>query len=319
MLFLRLNPNQSLKMKSYPVLLKLLLLLLPLLSVAQDEKNEVDIIPHWEKGEQHKVLIKNTTTDIAHQKTNQYISTFNANFTVVEKNDDDYIIEWVVTSAKLAPADKILENVVFASLVNQKIVIQFSDYGKFIKLLNEDELRKEANKTLDKIIATTPDQNYKLLLNGAKKVIMTKQGLESIMLKPIKFYHYCYGHHFKLNEEMAGNVLIPNALGGTPFDAVEKVKLTAIDQQKSICRIESSKIADGATITKIVKDFFIKNNKGEAKEIEKQFGNNDLESSEAVIHEINFNTGTVQKASFKRKVNLGVYNRTALSEIQSID
>lgn len=306
-------------MKSYNIFLKLIFLFLPFLSVAQNEKTEIDIYPHWEKGEQHKVLIRNTTTDIVHQKSNQYTSTFNANFIILEKNDDNYVIEWVVKSSKLATNDKILENVVLAKLENQKLKMQFSNSGRFIKLLNEDEVRAEATKTLNKVIKVTADQNYKMLLNGAQRVIMTKQGLESIILKPIKFYHYYYGVHLKLNEEMADNVMIPNALGGAPFDAVEKVKLTAIDEQKSTCRIEGSKIADGAAVTKLVKDFLTKNNKGEAKEIEKQFGNNKFESSETIIHEINFNTGTVQKASFKRKVNLGVYNRTALSEIFSAD
>lgn len=306
-------------MKPYPIFIKLFLVLLPFLSAAQNEKTEVDIYPHWEKGEQHKVFLKNTTTDIVNQKSNQYISTFNASFKVLEKNDDEYLIEWTFTNAKLAINDKTLENVILANLVNQKIEMRFSNYGKFIKLVNEDELRTEVDKTIDKATAATHDQNYKLLLNVAKRAVITNKGLESIILKPIKFYHYCYGNSFKLNEEAVNNVLIPNALGGAPFDALEKVKLTNIDQQKSTCRIESSKVADGVALTKAIKEFFIKANKSESKTIEKQFGTNEFESSEATVYEINFETGTVKKASFKRKVNLGIYNRTSLNEIQSVD
>lgn len=67
-------------MKSYPILLKLLLLLLPFLSVAQSEKTELDIYPHWEKDEVHKISLKSTTTDIANKISIQYISNFEGYF-----------------------------------------------------------------------------------------------------------------------------------------------------------------------------------------------------------------------------------------------
>ncbi|SDG29096.1 hypothetical protein SAMN05421827_10511 [Pedobacter terrae] len=81
-------------MRPYPIVLKILLVLLPFLSVAQNEKTEVDIYPHWEKGEVHKISLKSTTTDIVNKKSLQYTSTFNANFKVLEKNDDEYLTEW---------------------------------------------------------------------------------------------------------------------------------------------------------------------------------------------------------------------------------
>ncbi len=307
------------KMKSYSIFLKLLLLFLPILSVAQSEKTDIDIFPHWEKDEIHKISLKSTTTDIANKITLQYSSTFSANFKVLEKNKDEYLIEWTFTNAKLASTDKVVENILLANLINKKIRIKFSSYGKFISLVNEDELRTAADKTIDKLMATTSNQSYKILLTSAKRIISTPQGIESAILKPIKFYHYCFGHSYKLNEEIVNNVLVPNAIGGAPFNAIEKVKCRSIDQQKSTCTIESSKIADGPALTKAVKDFFIKNNKNQAQTIEKQFSNNNYEVSESTEHEINFKTGTIIKASFKRTVNLGVYNRTSLNEIQSAD
>ncbi|SDC68427.1 hypothetical protein [Pedobacter soli] len=306
-------------MKSYSIFLKFLLIFLPFLSVAQSEKAAVDIYPHWEKDEIHKISLKSTTTDIANKVTLQYSSTFNANFKVLEKNDDEYLIEWTFTDAKLASNDKIVENILLANLVNKKIRIKFSSYGRFISLVNEDELRTVADKTIDRLMATTSNQSYKMLLTSAKRLISTPQGIESAIIKPIKFYHYCFDHSFKLNEEFVNNVLVPNAIGGAPFNAIEKVKCKNIDQQKSTCIIESSKIADGVALTKAIKDFFIKNNKNQAQTIEKQFSNNNYEVSESTQHEINFETGTVLKASFKRKVNMGVYNRTSLNEIQSAD
>jgi hypothetical protein len=150
-------------------------------------------------------------------------------------------------------------------------------------------------------------------------MIVSKQGLEIALLKYIKLYNFSFGYEYKTNFEKVNNVKFPNPLGGEPFDAVEKVKLIGVDNKTSICKIETSKIVEGEILTKSVMDFLKRNNKDKIKEIEQEFGNKIFEITENSMQELNFEKGILLKSSFKRKMNLGIQNRTVLMEIEAVE
>lgn len=99
----------------------------------------IDIYPHWERGEVHSVSIKSTTTDIVKEKPVIYLSTYNANFKVLEKSEAEYLVEWTYTDSKTAYQEPIVENNILAKLLNVKITIRLSNFGQFIELVNVEE------------------------------------------------------------------------------------------------------------------------------------------------------------------------------------
>lgn len=309
-------------MKLNRILLNITILSISFLSFGQNETlktSEIEIIPHWKKNEVHSIIIKSTTTDIVKEKPFTYLTTFNANFKVLEKSETEYLVEWNYTNSILADKEPNFENNILAKLLNIKFEIKLSNYGKFIELVNVDEIRIASNKAIDELNTKETNPNMKVQYNGVKQMIVSKQGLEIALLKYIKLYNFSFGYEYKTNFEQVNNVKFPNPLGGEPFDAVEKVKLISVDNKTSICKIETSKIVEGEILTKSVMDFLKRNNKDKIKEIEQEFGNKIFEITENSMQELNFEKGILLKSSFKRKMNLGIQNRTVLMEIEAVE
>lgn len=308
-------------MKLNRIALVVLLMLISVLSFGQNvatKTSSIDVLPHWKENDVYPVLIKSTTTDILKQTSKVYLTTFNANFKVLEKNEKGYLVEWVYTNSKIADKEPNVENNILAKLQNVKIEIRLSNVGKFIELVNVDEIRKASNKAIDELITKETNPNMKVLYNGAKQMFVSKQGLEIGLLKQIKLYNFSFGYSYKIDYEQINNVKFPNPLGGEPFDAVEKVKLINVDFQNSICKIQTSKIVDGKVLSKSVMEFLKQNDKSHSKEIDQAFGNYNFEITENSFQELNFEKGILKKTSFNRKINLGFQNRTVLLEIEAI-
>jgi hypothetical protein len=309
-------------MKLNRIILNITLLSISFLSFGQNEisnSSKIEIIPHWKKNETHSIIIKSTTTDSVKEKLFTYSTTFNANFKVLENSDTEYLVEWNYTNSILADKDPNFENNILAKLQNIKFEIKLSNFGKFIELVNADEIRRVANKAIDELNAKEVNPNMKVQYNGVKQMIISKQGLEIALLKYIKLYNFSFGYKYKTNFEQINNVKFPNPLGGESFDAIEKVKLISVDNKNSICKIETSKIVEGAVLTKSVMEFLKRNNKDHSKEIEQEFGNKIFEITENSMQELNFEKGILLKSSFKRKMNLGIQNRTVLMEIEAVE
>lgn len=149
-------------------------------------------------------------------------------------------------------------------------------------------------------------------------MIASKQGSEIALLKQIKLYNFSFGYQYKIDFEQINNVKFPNPLGGETFDAVEKVKLVNVDFKNSICTIETKKNVDGKILTRSVLEFLKRNNKDHIKEIEHEFGNAVLEITENSTQTLNFEKGILLNSSFKRIINLGIQNRTLLTEIEAV-
>ncbi|MDX2045454.1 MAG: hypothetical protein SFU87_01630 [Chitinophagaceae bacterium] len=282
--------------------------------------NSVDVIPHWKKDETHSVKIKSTTTDAVNGNAANYLSLFDAKFKVIEATESGYKVEWVYTTSKLADNDPTIENQIIARLLKTKILFKLSNVGQFVELINTDEVRNAAGKAIDELIANSASNpSMNIQYQGAKQLIASKPGLEAAVLKQIKFYNFSFGFTYRLNQVQTNNIKFPNPLGGQPFDAIEKVQLTKLDNKNSICITETNKIIDGNTLKAAIIDYVRKASKADTKTIEEQISKSNLEMSENSMQQIEFSKGIIQKSYFKRVMHLGFQNRTTLLEIETAD
>lgn len=291
---------------------------LTIASYGQNE-NSVDVTPHWKNNETHSVKIKSTTTDNNNGKAQNYLSTFDAKFIVKEASDSGYKVEWTYTNTKLADNEPVLENQIVAKLTNTKLLIKLSDVGRFVELINAAEVKVVANKAVDELIAnsaTNPTMNAQY--KAAKQLVATKQGLEIIILKQIKFYNFSFGFNYKLNFVQTNNIKFPNPLGGQPFDAIEKVQLTKLDNKNSVCTIETNKVIDEKVLKSSVIDYVKKATNSNPQAMD-EMNKASLEMTESTMQQIDLSKGLIQKSFFKRVMNLGFQNRTTLLEIETAD
>ncbi len=282
-------------------------------------ESSVNVTPHWKNNETHSVIIKSTTTDINKGKVVNYLSTFDAKFIVKEVSDSGYKVEWTYTNFKLADNEPVLENQIVGKLINIKLLIKLSDVGRFVELINADEVKVIANKAVDELIAgsaSNPTMNAQY--KSAKQLIASKQGLEIAILKQIKFYNFSFGFNYKLNLIKTNNIKFPNPFGGQSFDAVEKVQLTQLDTKKTVCTIETNKIIDANVLKESVISYVTKATNSNPQAIE-EMNKANLEIAEKTMQQIDFSKGIIQKSFYKRTMNLGFQNRSTLLEIETLD
>lgn len=292
---------------------------IPAIASYGQTENSIDVMPHWKNNETHFVKIKSTTTDNNNGQLQTYLSTFDAKLTVKEASDSSYKVEWIYTSSTLADNEPVLENQIVAKLINTKLLIKLSDVGRFIELINVDEVKIITNKIVDELIANSaanPTMNVQY--KAAKQLIASKQGLEIAILKQIKFYNFSFGFNYKLNFVQTNNIKFPNPLGGQPFDAVEKVQLTKLEPKNSVCTIETSKVIDGKTLKTTVIEYVKKATNSNLQAIE-EMNKVNMEMTENTMQQIDFSRGIVQKSFFKRTMNFGFQNRVTLLEIDTAD
>jgi hypothetical protein len=282
-------------------------------------QNSIDLIPNWKSDETHSVKIKSSTTDNNNEKTENYLSTFDAKFIVKEASDNGFKVEWTYTGSKLAENDPVLENQIVGKLTNAKLFIRLSDVGQFVELINADEVKLATNKAIDELISlSSANPMMNAQYKSAKQLISTKQGLEIAILKQIKFYNFSFGYNYTLNSIQTNNIKFPNPLGGQPFDALEKVKMTSLDMKNSICTIETTKVIDGKTLKASVIEYVKKATNSNQQAID-QMNKANLEMTESTMQQIDFSKGIVKTSYFKRIMNFGFQNRTTLLEIETID
>lgn len=70
----------------------------------------VSLIPHWGKGENHSIKIKNTAINTDNGKSKIFVSLFDAQFKIIEASADGYVVEWEYTRSKLNVNDPEAEN-----------------------------------------------------------------------------------------------------------------------------------------------------------------------------------------------------------------
>ena len=289
-------------------------------STSHSQSNDgtsVNVIAQWKKGESHNIQVSCSTTDIE-KDTKNFLSVFDAAFKVAEETETNYMVEWTYTKAKLADNEPNIENVILAGLVNVKFVVKLSEYGAFIELANLNDVKVAASKVVDKLINETTNKVMNQQFNGIRPLLETRQGLETLLLKHIKLHILVYGFNYKLGELKTNNLKYPNAFGGQPFNAVEKVQVSKLDTKDSSVVIESKKIVDGEELKNAIINYLKKNPNVDQKMIDGMVSGT-LEMSDTSRHQVSFSRGTIQSAYYKRVINAGIQNRTLVVEVKQIN
>jgi len=282
-------------------------------------QSEVTITPAWKVGEKHTVKIKNTTITERAGSTATYVTTWDAQFTLVSAADTGYTVEWLYTNCQATPNDPAPENQVIAKLLNVKLLIKLDARGRFASLLNANEVRAAADKIVDGIIAGyAGNPPAATQFKAVKQLIITNQGLEIALLKQIKFHQFSFGYTYQLNHVQTNNLKFPNPLGGEKVDAVEHVELTKLNAANHTCTVETNKTVDSKQATAMVIDYVKKASTMDAKTIEAEIGKQHIEVSESTMQQINYITTLVIKSFFKRTMDFGFQNMVTLLEIETV-
>lgn len=280
----------------------------------------VSLIPHWKKGENHSIKIKNTAISTVNGKSKTFVSLFDARFEIIEVSANGYVVEWEYTQSNLNGNDPEVENHIIDKLLGVKILFKLSEGGRFVELLNVEDIRAKADKIIDELIVKNINKASPMnaLYKIAKQLITSKQGLEIALLKPIKMCNFFWGDILKLNYLYTAKTKLANPLGGQLNDAVENVKMTKLDYTDSTCVIENNKVTDATNLKNSVINSIEKLSSVNSQK-DKEIRNEDVEISESTMQQINFSKCIIRKSFYKRDLKWASHNRSKIMEIETVE
>lgn len=175
--------------------------------------NEITYSPNWVVGESASYTIVKTSTNA------KYFTTSHVNIKVIEKNSSGYVLESkfgdvepsseykelpIKTQALLADINKIT--------INQVIRYKINNNGTFQEILNADELRDSANKSLDLIVNELPEGSDKeAIKNIGQKMIQNGSVIKNISMELGSLHSdFICGRRFNIGQKYFAEVQTPN-------------------------------------------------------------------------------------------------------------
>jgi hypothetical protein len=272
----------------------------------------VDIVAKWKVNDVFPVQFTSEITDSRGSQKVFTKSIFDSKFTVNQVDDSQISITWIYSAAKMDVKENNLENIIISKILNQPLKIKLSETGKYDSLENTSEIKNSINKILGNELAKTSDETKKAVLNIAKNLVKTDEGVALLVTKNIKAYLFSFGYQFIENKSETHDLEISNPFGGENFLATETVEMTSVNEDQRTCIIKTKKVGNGDQLKISVVEALKKANAKNAKKIDAEIGNAALEFSENTEHIIDYDKGIVNKGFFKRTMNFGFQNRVQL-------
>jgi hypothetical protein len=283
--------------------------------------SSVVLFPHWKKGEVHTLVIKTATEETTEGKTKSSMTRFNAKFTILTRDTSGYIMEWVYTAADLPSNELSVENVLLSSLLNQKFLYKLSLTGKFIEMLNYDSMKIVFDLAIEALLKKNGDnQARQISLTAVKQMMTSRKNMEIVLFKQIKFYNLSFGYKYKTHFVQTNQLVMPNALGGKPFNATEKIQLTSLDTVSKICIIErKTEIDDSIALKNQIFEYVQRIDKEDSAMIARKLGSFSSEFTQKSSQTIQYAKGILLHSKFQMIMNFGFENRSSVLEIETVD
>ncbi len=209
----------------------------------------LSFIAYWQKGDTRKFKVTKKqqqykNDELTKNSTNAYV----VNFKVLDADKKSYLIEWTfentLISSNQMPADffKGLEKYRYLT-----IKYRTDENGTFQEILNWKEFAGLMNELFDKIPAGMPQkeaENFKKVMVPLRQMYTSREGIEELVLKEIKYFHWPFGVQFAVNDTLTYEESLPNMMGGDPVKAKGSMYFEQVDFRKSTCRFINELVLD---------------------------------------------------------------------------
>lgn len=187
-------------------------------------KNNDEIIysPNWVIGESASYTLVQKSTK------NNYFATSHVNIKVIEKTKSGYVLEWKAGDVEISPEYKELPMETQALLdASSKIIIdqvvryKTNNNGTFQEIVNVDEIRNSANRSLDIIVNGLPEDPDKEKFKDVRQKMMQDDSVIKNPSKELASLHsdFICGRAFHIGQKYSAEVQMPNIFDPSlPFE-----------------------------------------------------------------------------------------------------
>lgn len=279
----------------------------------------IQIIPQWEIGESHIVNFSSLTQDSSRESKKESTTSFQIRFSILDKSDSGYKIEWIYLNSQLDASEMNPENFLFHCLVGEKIIFSLSSSGNVGKLLNRTEIKARFNSRIDSLLRGS-EGNISVVekIKMIKQVVISDDAFQLLVEKHISFYTSLYGGTYSTDSAAAEIVEVPSLFGGNPYKATRKRRVTELNKENKICSIISETIVDTKYLAQEINEFLKKDNNidSNSRAIVSKYK---LTFSEIAFRQYNFGNGIILMATYKRTMKLGLQNRVTIWRMETVN
>jgi hypothetical protein len=283
--------------------------------ISQTDTTKVSFVAYWSLGDSYDFKVSKIKQEwkenqLKKDEKQEYI----ANFTVIDSTETSYTIRWTFEN-NLENTYKIPQELLdkFSKYKLTEIEYKTSELGEFIEILNWQQVSEIMMNMIDDIVEvlSEDDENKKETLTNAmnplKSVYSSKEGIESIVLKELQYFHFPMGVEFDTTEPLFYEDELPNFFGGNPIKADAKLYFDKVDFEEGFCVLHQEMTLNPDDTITMLKDFFTQA-KLNGDEMEKAMKTAEIKINDKNTYEYYFDPGVPHKIETHREAIININN-----------
>lgn len=292
----------------------LLSLLFTTVIFSQADTTKISFVAYWSVGDSYDFNVtKSTQQWKKNELTKDQKQNYKANFTVIDSTADSYTIKWSFENKmaeSLAIPNEFKQELTEFS--NIEVIYKTSELGDFLEIVNWEEISGVMTSTFDKILnLSSKDDDSKEMLNRIlqpiKQIYSSKEGIESLVLKEIQYFHFPMGLEYDITVPIEYEEEIPNMFGGKPIKANGIVHFEDVDIDGGFCVVKQELSLDPKDTSKMLQTIF-KTMKLNNKELKNAFKNSNITITDTNIYEYYFYPGIPHRIETTRESIININN-----------
>lgn len=214
------------------------------------EDSTVQVVSYWDKGEKQNYAISLEKIKLKDGDTTaKELITYEVEVSVIDSSKNSYTVQWDYKNFETNQVDDLTQALTKLNK-NMKVVYKTDELGNFLEVVNWKDIRDYNQKSiavLKKKYSNIPEIDK--IIKQVENNFNSKEAIESVSIKDIQQFHSFHGGKYKLQEELAEKIKVPNLLTGVPFDADFSLYLDEINEADNNFIIRSSQVVDSTQLT----------------------------------------------------------------------
>ena len=235
-------------------------------SVASADEKAIKLVPRWKKGETHQYVRTKTRTTTNEGRTLVGAKgSTDVTIEVLEAGREGYLLGWkfgeTTTDDPRVAGSPLLKRI--SNLVKGiQFQLKLDSKGAFKGVKNVEQLKKQFTGVIDFVVTAgkkegVSDAQLKRIRAGVEAMLLSKQGIEGVMVKEPRIFLMAFGGEFSESHVLTGQSELQLPIGGLKVAAVVEYRVKSFDKSKDRLVISYTQRIDpkegAAKITEMLK------------------------------------------------------------------
>ena len=285
------------------------------LSFSQIDSTKIPFVAYWSIGDSYNFKVSKIKKqwkdgNLTKNEEQSYI----ANFTVIDSTENSYTVNWSyendLVNTYNIPKELISK---FSKYKLTEIKYKTSELGDLLEIINWQEVGEIMNNMFNDLIEVLGENDEEktnalnLAMQPFKQAYSAKEGVESLVLKEIQYFHFPMGLKYDITEPITYEDELPNMFGGEPIKADAKLYFENVDFEEGFCVLKQEMHLNEDDTKKMLKQLFFQ------MQIDEKGMKNALKTATVKIDDKNtyeyyFNPGIPHKIEAKRESLIDINN-----------